>query len=298
MPGDEVKHVHVIVQKLDLPFGDLEFVGAVIDITEQKRGEDELRRSEAYLAQAQTLTLTCSFRWKTSTGELYWSQENYWLLGYDQTIKPSLELIMDRCHPEDRAFLRETLDRAVRFGEDIDFKHRLLLPDGTSSTSTLWPKISDSIRRTLSFWELGGYYGTAPTQIALEAALAQVQKSEDQLRTIIDTIPSLAWSTPEDGCADFLNKRWLDYTGLSMEEGARAGLGYRNPSRRYRNALRSVGQDAGFEKSWRSRGANEKPRWQVSMVFVSRRTLDRRRRKGFSLVWDEYRYRRSQTNRD
>ena len=46
-----------------------------------------------------------------------------------------------------------------------------------------------------------------------------MQASEDFLRTMIDKIPILAWSCRPDGTAELLNQRWLDYTGLSSEEG-------------------------------------------------------------------------------
>ena len=46
-----------------------------------------------------------------------------------------------------------------------------------------------------------------------------MQASEDFLRTMIDKIPILAWSCRPDGTAELLNQRWLDYTGLSLEEG-------------------------------------------------------------------------------
>src|SRR4029077_17043179 len=53
---------------------------------------------------------------------------------------------------------------------------------------------------------------------ALEEALVEIKNSENKLRTIIDTIPALAWSTRPDGSAEFLNRRWLDYAGLSEKE--------------------------------------------------------------------------------
>jgi len=55
---------------------------------------------------------------------------------------------------------------------------------------------------------------------ALEEALVEIKNSENKLRTIIDTIPALAWSARPDGSADFFNRRWLDYAGLSAEEAA------------------------------------------------------------------------------
>jgi formate hydrogenlyase transcriptional activator len=56
------------------------------------------------------------------------------------------------------------------------------------------------------------------SHLALEKALVEIKSSEDKLRTIIDTIPALAWSALPDGSADFFNRRWLDYAGLSIEE--------------------------------------------------------------------------------
>src|SRR6266550_1805131 len=97
---------------------------------ERKRTEQELRRSEAYLAEAQRLSLTGSFGWNISTGEIIWSKETYCILGYDRTVKPNLDLVLSRVHPEDRTLVQKIIDHATRDGTDLDFGHRLLMPDG------------------------------------------------------------------------------------------------------------------------------------------------------------------------
>src|SRR5205823_4890295 len=94
---------------------------------ERKRREQELRRSEAYLAEAQRLSLTGSFGWNVSTGEIIWSKETYCILGYDRTVKPNLNLVLDRVPAEDRALVQQIIDRATRDGTDLDFGHRLLV---------------------------------------------------------------------------------------------------------------------------------------------------------------------------
>jgi PAS domain S-box-containing protein len=100
------------------------------DITERKQAEDALRRSDAYLTEAQKLSLTGSFGWKVSSGELFWSEESFRIFGYDRTAKPSLELVIQRTHPADVARVRQLIDLAAREGRDWELEHRLLMPDG------------------------------------------------------------------------------------------------------------------------------------------------------------------------
>ena len=101
------------------------------DIEDLKQAEDALRRREAYLAQAQVLSHTGSFGWNLSSGELYWSDETFDILGYKRTATPTLESVFEPVHPEDLALVRETLSRASQNGKGFDFEHRLLLPNGS-----------------------------------------------------------------------------------------------------------------------------------------------------------------------
>ena len=105
--------------------------GVDLDIHDRIRAEDKLRQSEAYLAEAQRLSRTGSFGWNVATGALVWSEETFCILGYDRTIKPTLELVFKRIHPDDIAFVRQTLDHATYGKANLDFEHRLLMPDGS-----------------------------------------------------------------------------------------------------------------------------------------------------------------------
>jgi signal transduction histidine kinase len=91
----------------------------------------KLMESEAYLSEAQGLSHTGSFGWKVSSGELVWSDESYRIFNYEPAVKPSMERVLERTHPEDAEIVKETIERASHDGSDFDFEHRLTMPDGS-----------------------------------------------------------------------------------------------------------------------------------------------------------------------
>jgi PAS domain S-box-containing protein len=99
--------------------------------TELERAEKALRRSQAYLAEAQKLSHTGSFGWDVSGGEIYWSRETFRIFDYEPATKVTIERILQRTHPEDRAAVRQLIDRVSCERKEFDFEHRLLMPDGS-----------------------------------------------------------------------------------------------------------------------------------------------------------------------
>src|SRR5882757_2950549 len=104
--------------------------GTAIDIEERHRAEDALRRSETYLSEAQRLSHTGSFGWCVSTGEIKWSEETSRIFRYERSTKPTIELILQRVHPEDASSFKETVARASQDGKDFEHEYRLVMPDG------------------------------------------------------------------------------------------------------------------------------------------------------------------------
>jgi len=98
---------------------------------ERKRAEESLRRSETYLAEAQGLSKTGSFGWRPSTGEIIWSDETFRIFEYDRTMTPTVELILQRIHPEDAPLVKQTIERASQAGKNFEHKYRLLMPVGS-----------------------------------------------------------------------------------------------------------------------------------------------------------------------
>src|SRR5580693_4463015 len=90
----------------------------------------DLQRRWQYLAEAQRLSHSGTFGWKVQSGELVWSDETYKILGFARETNPTLDLVFDRVHPEDRDRLQQIRDRATKNGMDLDVEHRILLPDG------------------------------------------------------------------------------------------------------------------------------------------------------------------------
>ncbi len=96
-----------------------------------RRIESALLKAETYLTEAQRLSQTGSFAWNTSTKQNSWSEQIYRIFGFDRTTKPTFELILQRTHPDDRAGVQATFERAANDGEDYELSYRLLMPDGS-----------------------------------------------------------------------------------------------------------------------------------------------------------------------
>jgi PAS domain S-box-containing protein len=102
---------------------------AAFDIEDRKLAEEELRRSEAFLAETQHLSSIGSFCWRVRTDEITWSEETYRIFELDQGVPVTLELIASRVHPDDLPLLFEMIDRVRDEASDFEYEHRLLLPD-------------------------------------------------------------------------------------------------------------------------------------------------------------------------
>jgi PAS domain S-box-containing protein len=131
LPDDSVKHVRIVAHASKNASAIIEFTGAVMDVTATKQAEQKLRRSEAYLAEAQKLSHTGSFGWDVSSGEIFWSRETFQIFGYEPAAKATIDMVVQRTHPEDRSAVQQLIERVSRERKEWDFEHRLLMPDGS-----------------------------------------------------------------------------------------------------------------------------------------------------------------------
>jgi PAS domain S-box-containing protein len=103
----------------------------VTDIEERKRAEDALKRSEAFLAEAQRLSRIGSLSWRVDTDEITWSEELYRIFEFERDVPVTLDLIATRVHPEDIPLMKDMVERARRAVRDFEYEHRLLMPDSS-----------------------------------------------------------------------------------------------------------------------------------------------------------------------
>jgi PAS domain S-box-containing protein len=124
------------IQSLGEPFHDTNgriayWYGQIVDIDGQRRTEQELRRSEAFLAEGQRLSRVGSFSWRVATDDILWSEQLYRIFDIDRDVRVTFEVIGTRIHPEDVSAFQEQVERSRREGSDVQLEIRLQMPDGT-----------------------------------------------------------------------------------------------------------------------------------------------------------------------
>jgi PAS domain S-box-containing protein len=187
---------------------------------ERKRAEEALRQSETFLAEAQRLSLTGSFGWNVWSGEIYWSEETFRIFELDPATKPSVDLVIEKVHPEDRAFVRQMIERAAEERISFDHEHRLQMPDG-----------SVKFIRVVAHPSTGGESATGDksADVAFVGAITDItqrklsnqalRESEERFRTMADALPEGIWiGTIEPREVLYVSPSFERIWGLPLED--------------------------------------------------------------------------------
>jgi PAS domain S-box-containing protein len=220
----------------------------------------DLQRSETFLAEAQSLSHTGSFGWSVRSGEIYWSAETYNIFEHDRAAKPTLEMVLQRIHPDDRDLVHQTLDRASEARVDFDLEHRLLMPDGSVKYLHVSARMLTTSSGNLEF------VGAVTDVTAAKQAEEKSRQDEHELRRITDAIPQVIVVLNPDGRTVYVNRVALEYTGLSIEEARAENFLDRVVHPEDIERFRVVRQDGllkgvPFETEQRALGKDGKYRW-------------------------------------
>jgi len=261
LPDGTMKYLHSVAHPVTQSGEVTEVIGTVMDVTEHELLTQELRRREAYLAEAQKLSHTGSFGWKPDTGEIVWSEETYRIFGYDRAVNPTIDSVVQRVHPEDRADFQKVIDDASGGATHFEHTYRLLLPGG---------EIKHVRALAQAFQDASGdleFVGAVTDVTEQRHAEAVIREQEAELRGVLDSIPAMVWSTLPDGSNTYVNKRFVEYSGSSAEQTA--GSGWQaliHPDDLERHAgkwMEAIATGKPLENEVRSRRSDGQYRWQL-----------------------------------
>ena len=187
-------------------------IGNTLDITEQENATRELQRSEAYLAEAQRLSHTGSFGWDVSSGEIYWSDETFRIFELDPKTEITIELIVQRTHPDDRQAVQQVIERASRDRTEFALEHRLSMPDGSIKfVHVVGHPSTDEGRRS-------EFVGAVTDITNHRRAEEKIREQETELRQILDLTPHHLYVFGPDGGLLYVNQFALAYLGADLAE--------------------------------------------------------------------------------
>jgi PAS domain S-box-containing protein len=212
-PDGSIRHVRCVGAPV-VESGRLKtIVGTAVDVTEHELLTQELRRREAYLAEAQRLSRTGSFGWRPDSGEMVWSAETYRIFGYDEARKPTIDSVVQRVHPEDRVEFQRVIDAASgSAASHFEHTYRLLLPGGRVK------HVHALARRMADAFENHEFVGAITDVTEHKLVEGALRESEEQFRLVVDGIAGLVWALTPGGDVDFVNRQVLEYFGMTFDE--------------------------------------------------------------------------------
>jgi C4-dicarboxylate-specific signal transduction histidine kinase len=188
--------------------------------------QEKLQRSETYLSYAQRLSHTGSFGWKVGALEISWSEETFRIFQVEPGTQPTMELVLQRVHPEDRELVKQTIEQAARAAEDFNFEHRLVAPDGGIKHVHVVAHARKDGAGTLEF------VGAVMDVTASKAAAAALRQEQlklahvARLTTVGELTASIAHEVNQPLAAVVLNGnaclRWLDREVPDLNEAREA----------------------------------------------------------------------------
>ncbi|MCH8999353.1 MAG: PAS-domain containing protein, partial [Proteobacteria bacterium] len=189
------------------------FVTTYTDITERKRAETALRKSEASLANAQRIARLGSWDWNIATDEFAWSDEVYRIFGFEPNqFEPTYDRFLDSVHPGDRSLFQKAMSNALAgFPYGIDY--RILLPGGEVRIVHEQGEVERDEDGSPAF-----VHGTVQDVTAHREAVAAVRKGERHVRSIMENVADALVTMDERGFIQSVNPATEKMFGYQAKE--------------------------------------------------------------------------------
>jgi PAS domain S-box-containing protein len=193
-------------------------VGMVMDITEQRTARDQLAENAALLRTAGRVARLGGWTLSLPERTLIWSDENCAIHDVPPGYKPTFQEGVGYYPPDYQAEVNRHVDACERDGTPYDFE----LPKLTATGRRIWVRsIGEAVRDADGrIVRLHGAFQDISDRRNAEEALRQ---SEADFRMLAEAMPQIVWMTRPDGWNTYLNQRWVDYTGISLEDSYGAG---------------------------------------------------------------------------
>lgn len=194
---------HIVPQR-DAEGRIIRWFSSMADIDDRKRAEEELQRSQEFLAEGQRLSRTGSFSWCVATNEIIWSEQLYRIFEFDKRVPVTLERIGTRVYPDDVPLMQDMIERARNDANYFEYQHRLLMPDQSVKHIHLFAHATRDKSGRLE------YVGAA--------------QDVTDLHTITDAIANPIVVLTPDGTTLYSNRVALDQLGLIPSKGKNEGF--------------------------------------------------------------------------
>ena len=189
----------------------------MMDVTEQRLAKEKIRKSVERLQGGLNVAHVILTEFDYKTGLVMLSAEAALMYGLSPDhLLVTREQIHNTFHPDCKEKLELLIERCLNPDGDglIAIEHRVLLPDG----KTRWLKVNKQVyfdeHRTKPLYSILAAQDITERKQAEE----KIKESETQFRIFADSIQNLAWIANGEGSIYWYNQRWLDYTGLKLED--------------------------------------------------------------------------------
>lgn len=197
--------------RFDDPNGVIRMAGAGVNITERKRAEEELRKSEERFRAFVTASSDSVYRMSADWTVMYRLDGRDFIA---KTEDASNAWLKKYIHPDDCTFVTTAIEKAIQNQSIFELEHRVIRVDGSLG----WV-----FSRAIPIRDAGGkieeWFGTAADITERKAAEEALRESETRFRNMANNAPVMVWITEPDGTCTFLSESWYEFTGQTPQSG-------------------------------------------------------------------------------